>query len=66
MDRTAFGKVLDAQGRRPTWVADRLGIHHASVGRWANGERTIPPARIPQLASLLGVEASEIAEEVKA
>lgn len=66
MTKSKFGRLLDAQGRRVTWVAREVGVHRNMVGRWVSGKEPVSPARIPQLAELLGVDESEIAESEEA
>ena len=65
MDKTPLARVLRDQGRQIGWVARGLGVHRNAVSRWVNGKEATPPARVPQLAALLGVDESEIVEEEK-
>ena len=58
--QTAFAAVLDAQGRRLAWVAQRLGVDSSTVSRWRSGDRPIPMRRREQLAAILGVDAAEL------
>lgn len=58
-----FGLLIEAQGRRKDWVASRIGVSQATVTRWCSGERVIPPARVKELADLLGVHEDDILEE---
>jgi DNA-binding transcriptional regulator YdaS (Cro superfamily) len=55
--------VVRSQGRRKDWIATRIGVSQATVTRWCNGERGIPPARVRELADLLGVHEEDIVEE---
>ena len=50
---TPLARTLQAQGRRASWVAARLGVHRNTMSRWVNGREPIPRARIAQLAHLL-------------
>lgn len=40
-----------------------LRVSQGTVTRWCSGERPIPPARVTELAELLGVHEAEIVEE---
>ena len=55
--------VLDTQGRRREWVATRLGVSQSTVSLWCSGKRAIPPARVRELADLLGVHEEDIVED---
>lgn len=59
---TRFGLLIEAQGRRKDWIASNLGVSQGTVSRWCSGERVIPPARVRELADLLGVHEEDIAE----
>lgn len=61
-DTTKLDQVLASQGRKREWVAQKLGVTYSAVYRWCNGERIIPPARVTELAALLGVHEDEILE----
>lgn len=60
---TKLSRLLESQGRKRLWVARELLIDHTTVSRWCSGERVIPPARITELAALLGVHEAEIVED---
>ena len=60
---TKLGCLLREQGRRLDWVAGRLGVTYSAVYRWCSGQRVIPPARVRELADLLGVHEEDIVEE---
>lgn len=57
---TPLARTLEAQGRRASWVATRLGVHRNTMSRWVNGREPIPSARVAQLARLLDVDPSEV------
>lgn len=63
---TRLARTLAAQGRRASWVASALGVHRNTISRWVNGRDPIPPARVLQLAALLGVPTSAIGDPSKA
>jgi hypothetical protein len=52
---TELGQVIDAQGRKRRWVADRVGISESYLSRIIAGEKTIDRARGERIGSLLGV-----------
>lgn len=55
--------VLKEQGRRPSWVAEKLGVKRATVTLWSQGKREIPDRRVEELARLLGVPEDSIRGE---
>ena len=59
---TAFAAVLDAQGRRLVWVAERLGVDASTVSRWRSGERPIARRRREELAAILGVDPADLVD----
>ena len=58
--RTKLEKLIWVQGRVQVWVADELGVDPSTVNRWIAGTWVIPPARVTELAKLLGVSKKEI------
>lgn len=58
----ALGKVLDEQGRKNGWIAEKLGVSPATVTLWRQGKREIPERRVHELAELLGVPEDAIRE----
>lgn len=62
MSSTGLARILDEQGRRRMWVARKLGVDPTTVTLWCQGKREIPPARVVELAELLGVSPAEIRE----
>lgn len=54
--------VLDAQGRRPSWLAGRVEppVHPSTVTRWCQGRVPMSEGRVQQIAQLLGVEPGDI------
>lgn len=61
--KTKFARLLKSQGRQRIWVSQELKVDHGTVSRWCSGERVIPPARVRELADLLGVHEEDIVEE---
>lgn len=59
---TALAVVLEEQGRRLSWLADRLGVDSSTVSRWRSGDRAIPRGRIPELARVLGVPPEDLVD----
>lgn len=49
-----FGE-LDRQGRRPSWLADQLGVNKSNVSHWKAG-LPVPQRHIPRIKELLGLE----------
>ncbi|MGE0228827.1 MAG: hypothetical protein AB7U23_09995 [Dehalococcoidia bacterium] len=49
------GKSLGEQLQPP--------VSKTAISRWANRKDPIPPARVPQIAAVLGVEPSALLEE---
>ena len=60
---TKLDRLRRSQGRTRVWLAERLHVTHSAVYRWCSGERVIPPARVRELADLLGVHEEDIVEE---
>jgi len=56
--------VLREQGRRPSWVAEKLGVSPATVTLWSQGKRDIPARRVRELAALLGVDELQVGSGV--
>jgi len=50
--------LLAAQGMRPSEFARRLGVERAAVNNWFS--RGIPPARLLEAASVLGLTVDQI------
>jgi hypothetical protein len=50
--------VLDAQGRRPSWLAANVSppVHPSTVTRWCQGRVPMSKERVKQIAQLLGVK----------
>lgn len=50
-----LGEVIDAQGRKRRWVADRVGMSEAYLSMIISGERTVDRAQGERICALLGV-----------
>lgn len=61
--RTKLERLIDEQSRKPAKLAQRLGVSRGTFSRWCSGERVIPPARVKELADLLGVHEDDILED---
>lgn len=59
-EHTPLFTVLDRQGRRPSWLAERLGVSPTLVTFWCSGRRRIREAYVPRIAELLGVTEEEV------
>ena len=52
---THLGDVLECQGRKQRWLADRIGVTGGYVSLIIAGERTVDRAQGEQIAALLDV-----------
>lgn len=52
---TGLGEVIDAQGRKRRWVADRVGMSEAYLSMIISGERTVDRGQGERIGALLGV-----------
>lgn len=51
--------IVDEQGRRHDWFAERLGVSKANLSRWKSGSRkSIPPWFLERSCEILGVPES--------
>lgn len=57
---TRLDWVICDQGRSRLWVSEELEVDRSTVYRWCSGERGLPPARVRQLASLLGLDEADL------
>ncbi len=65
MKAVGLSRVIEEQGRQLKWVAAQLDppVHASTLSRWASLERPVPPARLTELAALLGVEPEALTEQ---
>ena len=54
-NKTPLGRLMRDQGRSARWLANRIGVHRVTVLAWCNGRESLPPGRVYQIATLLGV-----------
>jgi transcriptional regulator with XRE-family HTH domain len=52
---THLGAVLECQGRKQRWLAERLGVSGGYISLIVAGERTVDRAQGEQIAALLDV-----------
>ena len=52
---TNLGHVLESQGRKQCWLAERVGVSGAYVSLIVGGERTVDRATGEHMATLLDV-----------
>lgn len=51
--------IVDEQGRRHDWFAERLGVSKAQLSRWKSGSRrSVPPWFLERSCEILGVPES--------
>lgn len=53
MSETKIKQIIKEWGISYQWVADKIGVSHASVSRWMNGNREMPENRRVELTNLL-------------
>jgi DNA-binding transcriptional regulator YiaG len=46
-------ETLRRLGYRPSWVAERLGVHPATVTNWSRGRRVPPPETLAKLRAVV-------------
>lgn len=52
---TRLADVIDAQGRRKDWLAEKARVHETFIGKVAARQRTIGAAEAERIALALGV-----------
>lgn len=52
---TNLGEVMQAQGRRQTWLAAQLGVHKSLITHILKGRRSVARDSGERIASLMGV-----------
>lgn len=60
-----IGEIIEGQGRRRTWVAEKIGVSSASISNWEKGEAMIPYDKARLLAKVLGVKMEDLYEEIE-
>ncbi|ACA42249.1 hypothetical protein KQ41_06875 [Lysinibacillus fusiformis] len=55
-------KWLEAEDKSYKWLAEQLGVSKPLVGFMLNGERTLKPERIEQLAKIMGITTKELVQ----
>ena len=63
MAEMGLAGIIEEQGRKPSWIARKLGVSPSTVTLWHQGKREIPAARVKQLAELLGVSQEAVRGE---
>lgn len=59
--RTNLDELMEEQGRRNKWLAERLGVKSlSSVSLWRSGARPIPRRYVKQIADELGVTVEQL------
>lgn len=57
---TPLKRVLDEEGRRQTWLADRLGVDSRQVWNWVHGLHQPEQATRDRIAEILGRTTEEL------
>jgi hypothetical protein len=52
---TGLGEVIDEQGRKRRWLADRVGVSEAYLSMIISGMRTVDRSLGERIGALLGV-----------
>lgn len=58
--QTPLGRILIEEGRKMTWLADRLGVSKQEVGRWVHGVHVPAEATRQEIARTLGRTLDEL------
>jgi hypothetical protein len=53
LPRTRLQEILDAEGRKQTWLAAQIGVTRAVISSYANGLH-VPDDKRPLIAKALG------------
>ena len=56
--------IIAAQGRKQSWIADKLGIPHGSFSQIVRGRQRMPTDKIEPMAQLLGVPVIDVLRAV--
>ena len=57
---TPLARLMDDQGRRSLWLAQRVGVSQSLVRWWRRGERSITAKHLSAVAEALGVTVEEL------
>lgn len=57
---TPLGRVLKEEGRKITWLAERIGSSKQEVGRWVHGLHVPQEATQDAIANALGRTTDEL------
>ncbi len=63
--QTPLGRILREEGRRQSWLAERVGVDQATMSRYVHGLH-VPDDKRAAIAEALGREISELWSEVAA
>lgn len=61
---TKLSEVMEAGGRRYTWLAAQTGVDVSTAWRYAKGERTPTPEFRVRAAKALGMDEDELFPEI--
>lgn len=65
MKKLILKKVLDKQGRYPSWLASKLGISQQTIWNWCKGYFKPDYYQLIQMAEILGVAPEDLYEDEK-
>lgn len=54
--RFILGNILKDQGRKKTWLANKLGVTYVTVNRWTNQETSPTTDQLFDIVELLGLK----------
>ncbi len=57
--QTPLGRILREEGRRQSWLAERVGVDQATMSRYVHGLH-VPDDKRAAIAAALGREPSEL------
>ena len=62
MKNLILKKVLESQGRRKKWLADKLGVAEETINNWCKGKHSPTFDKIFQMAEVLKITPEELYE----
>ncbi len=63
--RMSLKTIIDAQGRKQSWIADKLGIPPSTFHAIVHDKAKLPADQVVPLAALLGISAKAVLEAVE-
>lgn len=56
--------IIDAQGRKQNWVAEKLGIPASTFHAMVHDKTRLPADQVEKLAALLGISVKDVLKAV--